>query len=1181
MTNVDLGPDSWMIFDQATKGRLDPGQLHLSRNGKKWKLLKTEDVPEGVHVSGQQLLSLIKATAEGQQEVPEELKSVVDEIEFKSIASDKRFQRLCKLILVEDGETSGVEKVRAERWEELAVLRRAFEHAKKVGKGLARMEELGFEGRFVGQGDAGWKDYLINELVLRGRKNRVAYTADEIRLMTSFWKEYPVSRESPSSARSFAAWVRSKEDEWSTKTGLSSDKEKFLISLAQENAEYKFTEDFFQLEGRHPTEEELSRWRASKDERLERKADELSSMAEPKKTVRGDKKDKREPFAQTLDTPRVVRPGDSQKQAVVFFPYAVAEKADGISPYDMIEEDEDSSPRERMEVAAAASSYERMEATATASSCEVKEQAELSQTHERGEEARVSYGEAFESAAFLDTSSPGPRSLADSPGPAKLEVRKIRQSSTLKLEEGRRKFLARMSAREGEEAKEQKDKWTKFKEFPGASNISFRKYMEWHLRYKESGNPDSEENWMLHKVWEEARSSEKPPITMQKREFNFLRVSDFVTYFQKICFCKEMAKMGGVGVRVWWDRYSSDVEEGFVQWIAKKECEIRDRFSKTHLPVELFDRWRQQQDDSPWMPPRPFVALDEKQRVMYSTKVESGRLFRNGFPYDSGSDHSIFHKGQGIGIFVVGPDEELYCGGHVIDVFHHSSFFGSGAVLCGGEIGTDENGQITFLSNKSGHYTPTEEQNVQMLEWFERRGVNLDEVLFTCFHVGSEKPLEMNARAYLNESKHRAEIVKNQWLTFKQLPGAEAVSLRQYNSWFCENLPPEYQKSKDMWALKKLWEITRFAKDTTYAAALLPEGEDDFRSYVQKISFCRERANAAHVDVTVWLDANLQTFREQFEKWEEEKAYEVRSRFERSCLPISYDKWIEQQDDSEWIPPRGRFLLSAEEKIAYATTVEAGRLVRNGHPYDTCIDRGIAHRERGVGIFVIDINNELHCGGYVEDVFDHMSLCVSSILSIHDFCGEIGTDADGRITVISNKMERTAQCDEQNIRILRYFADKGVDLHSVRFVRYEEGKDAPIEEVASTYLEETERREEALKKEWLAFHELPGAEGLFFYEYKGLVSAYNESEFKGNKEKWLLNKIWEKMRQASKRMDLCVRAQTLGLSPVKEEDFEKYYQQICFCKAAAEKEGLGVQKWHELNKLTFQEQFQQWLESKP
>ena len=143
MTGVDLGPNSLELFNQATKGQLDPGKLHLYKDENKWKLLQSDEVPEGSHISGEQLFSLIKAAAEGQTERPNELQGVMEEKDFKRITSDKRFQLLCRLIPVEGGDAGKVREAKAARKRRSAVWKRTIGYAKTVGKGFKEMEKAG------------------------------------------------------------------------------------------------------------------------------------------------------------------------------------------------------------------------------------------------------------------------------------------------------------------------------------------------------------------------------------------------------------------------------------------------------------------------------------------------------------------------------------------------------------------------------------------------------------------------------------------------------------------------------------------------------------------------------------------------------------------------------------------------------------------------------------------------------------------------------------------------------------------------------------------------------------------------------------------------------------------------------------------------------------------------------
>ena len=283
MGSVDLGPDSWKIFDQATKGQLDPDKLHLCKQGKKWKLLHSEEVPEGSHISGKNLMSLIKAAATGQKEIPKELENAIEDKEFKNITSDQRFRHLCELIPADGGADSSVTEARAARQGRIAALMRTFKYAKTVGKGFERMARAGLEGRFVGQGTGTRNEveYLINELVLRG-KTVNEYTANEVQLMKTFWETTTSSIHPLPPAQSFVTWVREKENEWKILTDRPTDKQGFLAWLAEKDAECKYREDFFNVQGHLPTEKETQMWRDRKDDRLTQRAAELSAIVDPK-----------------------------------------------------------------------------------------------------------------------------------------------------------------------------------------------------------------------------------------------------------------------------------------------------------------------------------------------------------------------------------------------------------------------------------------------------------------------------------------------------------------------------------------------------------------------------------------------------------------------------------------------------------------------------------------------------------------------------------------------------------------------------------------------------------------------------------------------------------------------------------------------------------------------------------
>lgn len=185
----------------------------------------------------------------------------------------------------------------------------------------------------------------------------------------------------------------------------------------------------------------------------------------------------------------------------------------------------------------------------------------------------------------------------------------------------------------------------------------------------------------------------------------------------------------------------------FETWKQEKENKLYDRYKATHCSLP-YEEWKVQQERD-LLVLQPFVRLNPTQRKAYQADCQGGKLLRGGEPFSTEKE-STAHSKEGWVIFVLGPQQELYCASHLPDVFHHSSFLGDGAVMAGGEIKTDAHGQIVGLTSKSGHYKPTAEENCIMLEWFLERGCDLSKINdFKYFSKDGEKAV--NAKDYLDK----------------------------------------------------------------------------------------------------------------------------------------------------------------------------------------------------------------------------------------------------------------------------------------------------------------------------------------------------------------------------------------------------------------------------------------------
>jgi hypothetical protein len=185
---------------------------------------------------------------------------------------------------------------------------------------------------------------------------------------------------------------------------------------------------------------------------------------------------------------------------------------------------------------------------------------------------------------------------------------------------------------------------------------------------------------------------------------------------------------------------------GFDAWKSNKDQALENRWKATRSPLTL-DEWNAHQVLNPLVP-MPFVSLDVKQRVAYEAGCDRGYLMRSGLPFSTGQEFTA-HSGTGTVIFVIDSNERLYCASHLPGVFHHSSFLGDEAVMAAGELKSDASGKITQISSKSGHYRPTRQENEEMLKWFQARGVDLNQVTFSCFLHGGKESTLINAAEYL------------------------------------------------------------------------------------------------------------------------------------------------------------------------------------------------------------------------------------------------------------------------------------------------------------------------------------------------------------------------------------------------------------------------------------------------
>jgi hypothetical protein len=118
----------------------------------------------------------------------------------------------------------------------------------------------------------------------------------------------------------------------------------------------------------------------------------------------------------------------------------------------------------------------------------------------------------------------------------------------------------------------------------------------------------------------------------------------------------------------------------------------------------------------------------EEERASYVISIQAGMLSdASGTPYDTSGRETHFSK-YGWAIFVLGFDNQLYSNSHLVNIFHHSSFFAGNPVQCGGEI-CCIGGKVRYLTPKTGHYRSGKQNFYRLLSFLSYHEVDLSNVL--------------------------------------------------------------------------------------------------------------------------------------------------------------------------------------------------------------------------------------------------------------------------------------------------------------------------------------------------------------------------------------------------------------------------------------------------------------------
>ena len=185
-------------------------------------------------------------------------------------------------------------------------------------------------------------------------------------------------------------------------------------------------------------------------------------------------------------------------------------------------------------------------------------------------------------------------------------------------------------------------------------------------------------------------------------------------------------------------RYST-VEEGMQHQFGWSPAETQKYFDKIQYIGTQY-------------PDKPLVhaVRTEEERKQY--ELLGGSIVKQGdskIPYDTAD---LFSKvmGKGYGIFVMDNEGRIFAAAHKVGLFHHSSFLAGASVAAAGEIKI-EHGVIKAVTNKSGHYKPSDPEMIQLFQELESRGVDLTSVEYRTMNLQTRQmePYPGGARAFV------------------------------------------------------------------------------------------------------------------------------------------------------------------------------------------------------------------------------------------------------------------------------------------------------------------------------------------------------------------------------------------------------------------------------------------------
>jgi hypothetical protein len=195
-----------------------------------------------------------------------------------------------------------------------------------------------------------------------------------------------------------------------------------------------------------------------------------------------------------------------------------------------------------------------------------------------------------------------------------------------------------------------------------------------------------------------------------------------------------------------WDgpRVSVKAQAAKFQNLGAAETELKAKVNQAIDKVARYDRWLKRMGatvvsdpNSPkfghvdWGFTTQTVVYDRQLEAQGSTRLRTrgGRLFTDDacrLPFDTRLMVTA-NMGPGYAIYVMSQTGNIHASSHAVGYRHHSSLLAGQNVAGAGEMQVRD-GQLKWISNKSGHYFPEIELFLQTLHSLTKKGIPLDAV---------------------------------------------------------------------------------------------------------------------------------------------------------------------------------------------------------------------------------------------------------------------------------------------------------------------------------------------------------------------------------------------------------------------------------------------------------------------